>query len=77
MPHPPRACSPTANGGENQAIIRRAFASHGVGLNSTVRLSRITLGTPLSPGAAVNLRFRLGVMMDGSFRFLVNVEALP
>jgi len=49
----------------------------GGGLNSTVRLSRITLGTPLAPGAAVNLQFRLGVMTDGSFRFLVNVEALP
>jgi hypothetical protein len=50
---------------------------NGGGLNSTVRLSRITLGTPLAPGAAVNLQFRLGVMADGAFRFLVNVEALP
>ncbi|HYG10202.1 MAG TPA: M36 family metallopeptidase, partial [Pyrinomonadaceae bacterium] len=49
----------------------------GAGLNSTVRLSRITMGAPLAPGAAVNLQFRLGVMVDGSFRFLVNVEALP
>jgi hypothetical protein len=49
----------------------------GGGLNSTVRLSRITMGTPLAPGAAINLQFRLGVMADGSFRFLVNVEALP
>ncbi|HEY1402823.1 MAG TPA: hypothetical protein VGB05_01715, partial [Pyrinomonadaceae bacterium] len=43
---------------------------NGGGLNSTVRLSRITLGTPLAPGAAVNLQFRLGVMQDGNFRFL-------
>jgi hypothetical protein len=50
---------------------------NGGGLNSTVRLSRITMGTPLAPGAAVNLQFRLGVMIDGNFRFLVNVEALP
>ncbi|HEX8127832.1 MAG TPA: M36 family metallopeptidase [Pyrinomonadaceae bacterium] len=50
---------------------------NGGGLNSTVRLSRITLGSPLAPGAAVNLQFRLGVMIDGNFRFLVNVEALP
>ncbi|MDQ1560246.1 MAG: large repetitive protein [Pyrinomonadaceae bacterium] len=50
---------------------------NGGGLNSTARLSRITMGTPLAPGAAVNLQFRLGVMRDGSFRFLVNVEALP
>ncbi|HEY0082336.1 MAG TPA: hypothetical protein VGB61_06070, partial [Pyrinomonadaceae bacterium] len=50
---------------------------NGGGLNSTVRLSRVTMGTPLAPGAAVNLQFRLGVMVDGNFRFLVNVEALP
>jgi hypothetical protein len=50
---------------------------NGGGLNSTVRLSRITMGSPLAPGAAVNLQFRLGVMIDGNFRFLVNVEALP
>jgi len=50
---------------------------NGGGLNSSVRLSRITMGTPLAPGAAVNLQFRLGVMVDGNFRFLVNVEALP
>jgi hypothetical protein len=50
---------------------------NGGGLNSTVRLGRITMGTPLAPGAAVNLQFRLGVMTDGNFRFLVNVEALP
>ena len=50
---------------------------NGGGLNSTVRLSRITMGTPLAPGAEANLQFRLGVMIDGNFRFLVNVEALP
>jgi hypothetical protein len=50
---------------------------NGGGLNSTVRLSRITMATPITPGAAVNLQFRLGVMVDGNFRFLLNVEALP
>ncbi|HEX8458714.1 MAG TPA: M36 family metallopeptidase [Pyrinomonadaceae bacterium] len=50
---------------------------NGGGLNSTARLSRITMGTPLAPGAEVNIQFRLGVMIDGNFRFLVNVEALP
>ena len=50
---------------------------NGGGFNSTVRLSRITMGTPLAPGAAVNIQFRLGVMLDGNFRYLVNVEALP
>ncbi|HJR07028.1 MAG TPA: M36 family metallopeptidase [Pyrinomonadaceae bacterium] len=49
----------------------------GGGLNSTARLSRITMATPISAGASVNIQFRLGVMIDGNFRFLVNVEALP
>jgi len=51
---------------------------NGGGLNSTVRLGRITMGTPLAPGNSVNVQFRLGVMSpSGNFRFLVNVEALP
>jgi hypothetical protein len=52
---------------------------NGGGLNSTVRLARITMGQPLAPGNSVNVQFRLGVMTSGSgnFRFLINVEALP
>ncbi|HEV2800698.1 MAG TPA: thrombospondin type 3 repeat-containing protein [Pyrinomonadaceae bacterium] len=45
----------------------------GGGLNSGV-----TLITPvqISPGASVNVEFNLGVMQNGFFRFLVNVEAV-
>jgi len=48
----------------------------GGGLNSTLRDATITLGAPLAPGASINVQFRLGVMLNGGFRFLVNVEAL-
>jgi hypothetical protein len=47
---------------------------NGGGLNSTLRAR---LGTQIAPNNFINVEFRLGVMIDGSFRFLVNVEALP
>ena len=50
---------------------------NGGGLNSSLRENTITMGTPLAPGASVNVQFRLGVMVNGGFRFLVNVEAVP
>jgi hypothetical protein len=47
------------------------------GFNSSVTTASITLGTPLDPGASVNLQFLLGVQTTGSFKFFFNVEALP
>jgi hypothetical protein len=49
----------------------------GGGFNSSVTTGTITLGTPLAPGASVNLQFLLGVQTTGSFKFFFNVEALP
>ena len=46
----------------------------GGGFNSS---ATITLGTPLAPGASVNLQLLLGVQATGSFKFFFNVEALP
>jgi hypothetical protein len=37
----------------------------------------VTLATPLAAGASLNFRFLLGVQQNGSFRFFINVEALP
>jgi len=37
----------------------------------------ITLATPLANGASVDVRFLLGIQQTGSFKFYVNVEALP
>ena len=39
--------------------------------------SSLTLASPLAPGASVNVHFLLGVAQGGSFRFFINVEALP
>lgn len=49
----------------------------GGGLNSSLALGSITLSTPLAAGANAKVQFVLGVQQGGSFRFTVNVEALP
>jgi hypothetical protein len=49
----------------------------GGGLNSTLSVGTVTLGTPITPQASINVQFLFGVQVDGSFRFVANVEALP
>ncbi len=49
----------------------------GGGLNSSMAVGSITLSTPLAAGANAKVQFVLGVQQGGSFRFTVNVEALP
>jgi methionine-rich copper-binding protein CopC len=49
----------------------------GGALNTTLSAGTITLGTPLAPGASINLQFLLGVQQTGSFKFFFNIEALP
>ena len=50
---------------------------NGGGLNATVSENTITLGTPLGPGASVNVHFLFGVEQGGNFRIFLNVEGLP
>ena len=47
------------------------------GHNATLKAGTITLTQPLAPGASIYLQFLLGVEKTGSFRFFVNVEAVP
>ncbi|MFL6210494.1 MAG: M36 family metallopeptidase [Pyrinomonadaceae bacterium] len=49
----------------------------GGGLNTSLTVGTITTASPIAPGASVNVQFLLGVEAAGSFRFFVNVEALP
>ena len=51
--------------------------ARGGGLNSSLAAGTITLGTPLANGASININLLLGVAQGGSFRFFINVEALP
>jgi hypothetical protein len=50
---------------------------NGGGFNSSMSAGTITLATPLANGASVDIRFLLGIQQTGTFKFFVNVEALP
>jgi len=50
---------------------------NGGAFNSGLNFGVISLGSPLAAGASINVEFRLGVQQAGSFRFYVNLEALP
>jgi hypothetical protein len=49
----------------------------GGGFNSTLSAGTITLANQLANGASINVQFLLGVQQGGSYRFFINVEALP
>jgi hypothetical protein len=46
------------------------------GYNASLSADAITLQQPLAPNASIDVQFLLGVMKSGSFRFVINVEAL-
>jgi len=37
----------------------------------------VTLATPLANGASIDVRFLLGIQQTGSYKFFLNIEALP
>jgi len=50
---------------------------NGGGFNSSMSSGTVTLATPLANGASIDIRFLLGIQQTGTFKFYVNVEALP
>ncbi|MFL6255679.1 MAG: hypothetical protein ACJ74T_11760 [Pyrinomonadaceae bacterium] len=50
---------------------------NGGGFNSSLSSGTVTLATPLANGAALDVRFLLGIQQTGTFKFFINVEALP
>ncbi|MFL6210657.1 MAG: M36 family metallopeptidase [Pyrinomonadaceae bacterium] len=62
---------------EGTTLEQPPTQSLGGGLNSSMNVGAITLGTPLANGASVNVQFMLGVQQSGNFRFFVTVDALP
>ena len=50
---------------------------NGGGFNSSLSSGTVTLATPLANGASLDLRFLLGIQQTGSFKFFINIEALP
>jgi hypothetical protein len=57
----------------NGTTLEQTGQSLGGGLNSALT---VALPAPLGSGASVNVQFVLGVQQGGTFRFLVNVEAV-
>ncbi|HEX8150283.1 MAG TPA: hypothetical protein VF591_24075 [Pyrinomonadaceae bacterium] len=49
----------------------------GGGFNSSLSADTVTLLTPLLPGDTYDFQFTLGIQQTGSFKFYVNIEALP
>lgn len=70
----PAPCSITVQG---TTLEQPPVQPNGGAFNSSLSAGTITLGTPLTPGASINLRFLLGLQQTGTFRFFINVEALP
>jgi hypothetical protein len=50
---------------------------NGGGFNSSLSSGTVTLATPIANGASLDVRFLLGIQQTGSFKFYLNVEALP
>jgi hypothetical protein len=50
---------------------------NGGGFNTSMSAGTVTNATPLAPGATIDVRFLLGLQQVGSFKFYINVEALP
>ena len=50
---------------------------NGGGFNSSLSAGTVTLATPIANGASIDVRFLLGIQETGSFKFYVNIEALP
>jgi hypothetical protein len=67
-------CSITVNG---TTVEISSAQPNGGGFNTSLAAGTITLGTPLANGASINVQFLLGVQQPGTFKFFVNVEALP
>lgn len=69
----------TANGGTitilGTALESPSDSTLGGGENSSIVVA--VPGGFLAPGVSLNVRFLLGVVQGGSFRFFVNVEAVP
>ena len=67
-------CSVTVQG---TTLEQPPSQPNGGAFNSTQSSGTVTLATPIAPGASINVRFLLGIQQTGSFRFFLNVEALP
>ena len=74
----PPCGSGTSNVTVNGTTLEQPPAQpNGGGFNSSMSAGTVTLATPIANGASVDVRFLLGIQQTGSFKFFINVEALP
>jgi hypothetical protein len=72
---PPTApCTVTVHGTTLEETVAGVQQQLGGGINSSLS---VALPVALAPGASVNLQYVLGVQSSGTFKFFVNIEALP
>ena len=62
---------------EGTALEQPPSQPNGGGFNSSMGANTVTLATPIANGGTLDVRFLLGIQQTGSFKFFVNVEALP
>jgi hypothetical protein len=62
---------------QGTALEQPPSQPNGGGFNSSMSAGVVTLATPIANGASVDVRFLLGIQQTGSFKFFINVEALP
>src|SRR5262245_13286105 len=67
-------CTTTAQG---LTLEQPPSSPNGTAFNGSLSAGTITLGTPLGNGGSINLQFLVGIQQTGTFKFFVNVEALP
>jgi hypothetical protein len=71
-PTPP--CTATVQG---TTLEQPPSQPNGSAFNGSMSAGTVTLATPLANGASINLQFLLGIQQTGSFKFFMNIEALP
>jgi len=67
-------CTATVQG---TTLEQPPSSPNGSAFNASMSAGTVTLGTPLANGASINLQFLLGIQQTGTFKFFMNVEALP
>jgi hypothetical protein len=67
-------CTATVNG---TTLEQPPSQPNGSGFNGSLSSGTVTLGTPLASGGSINVQWLLGIQQTGTFKFYLNVEALP
>ena len=67
-------CTLTVQG---TALEQPPTQPNGSAFNGSLSANTVTLGTPLGAGGSINLQFLLGIQQTGTYKFYLNVEALP